>query len=293
MTGSRLTALVALVGVGLTAGSSAEAQEQAPAAMQQAPVQQAPAQAPAPMQAQAPVQQIQAPVPPMQAPVQAQMQYQPQERIIEAPVRIETPAQVGPRLWEATVGVRTVFIKDPQLDPFSNNDAFVQFSLSGARVLVRDDQMALIAGLILDVGTSNASARGEPSELSLTRLSASFEGRYQPWSHLFGFVRIAPGLLHGSASLTDASSPAGSSLTTTFDAFSLDASAGAAFGFGTIGNSKIGAWLIGDGGYGWVQSERLLLAPSLGADQSKAGAVDLGTLTAGGGFFRLAIALVY
>ena len=271
MTGSRLTALCALVAAGLAAGPSAEAQDQAPGQVQ-APVQ-------APLQAQ--------------APVQGQAQYQPQERIVEVPARIETPSRVGPRLWELTVGVRTVFIKDPQLDPFSNKDAFAQFSISGARVLVRDDQMALVAGLILDVGTTNASARGEPSELSLTRASASFEGRYQPWSRLFGFVRIAPGVLHGSASLTDTSSPAGSSLTTTFDAFSLDASAGAAFRVGAIGDSKISAWLIGDGGYGWAQSERLLLAPSLGADQSKAGPVDLGTLTAGGGFFRVALALVY
>jgi len=283
MTRSRLTALCALVAAGLTAGRSAEAKDQV--------TDQAPAPVQAPVELQAPVQaqvQVQAPVP-----VQTQMQYQARERIIEVPARIETPAKVGPRLWEATVGVRTVFIKDPQFDPFSNNDAFVQFSLSGVRVLVRDDQMALVAGLILDVGASDASARGEPSALSLTRVSASFEGRYQPWSRLFGFLRIAPGLLHGSASLTDPASPAGSSLTTSFDAFSLDASAGAAFGFGTIGDSKLSAWLIGDGGFGWVASERLLLAPSLGADQSKAGTVDLGTLTAGGGFFRVALALVY
>jgi hypothetical protein len=278
MTGSRLIALAALVAAGLTAGPSAEAQDQAPA--QQAQV---PAQAQAPVQTEAPVQ----------APVQPQMQYQPRERVVEVRAQLERPPKVGPRLWEVTVGVRTVFIKDPQFDPFSNKDDLEQFSLSAARVLMRDDQMALVAGLILDVGATDASARGEPSELSLTRLSASFEGRYQPWSRLFGFLRIAPGVLHGSASLTDASSPTGSSLNMTFDAFSLDASAGAAFRFGAIGDSKISAWLIGDGGYGWVESERLLLAPSLGADQSKAGTVDLGTLSAGGGFFRIALALVY
>ena len=50
---------------------------------------------------------------------------------------VETPAKVGPRLWEGTIGVRTVFIKGAAFDPFSSGDAFSQFSLSGARVVVR------------------------------------------------------------------------------------------------------------------------------------------------------------
>jgi len=206
---------------------------------------------------------------------------------------VQTPSRVGPRRWELTAGVRTAFIKDPAFDPFSNNDAFAQFSLSGAGVIARVDRLAFVAGAILDVGSTNAVARSAPSQLSMTRLSALAEGRYQPWSRLYGFVRVAPGLLHGSASLTDASSPSGSSLGTSFNAFSVDASAGAALRLGSLGETKLSAWMIGDGGYGWVQSERLLLAPSLGADQSKTGTLDLGSLAASGGFFRIALALVY
>jgi hypothetical protein len=206
---------------------------------------------------------------------------------------VQTPSRVGPRRWEATVGVRTAFIKDPGFDPFSNHDAFAQFSLSAARVVVREDRTAFVAGLALDLGATDASARGEPSRLGLTRVSALFEGRYQPWSRLYGFLRLAPGWVHGSASLTDASSPDGASLTTTFNALSVDASAGAAFRIGLIGDSKLSAWLVGDGGYGWVQAKALLLAPSLGSDQSKAGTLDLGTLAASGGFFRVSLALAY
>lgn len=215
-----------------------------------------------------------------------------------APARAEvleaTPeAQAAARPWQATVGVRTTFIKDAGFDPFSSNDAFTQFSLSASRVAVRHDRTAFVAGLILDAGSAESTARDAPSKLSLTRLSALAEGRYQPWARLFGFARVAPGLLRGSASLQDASSPASSSLTTSFNAFSLDASAGAALRFGSLGDTRLGVWLIGDGGYGWVQSEHLVLAPSLGADQSKAGALDLGFLAARGGFFRLALALSY
>lgn len=206
---------------------------------------------------------------------------------------VATPAKVGPQLWEGTIGVRTVFIKGAAFDPFSSGDAFAQFSLSGARVVVRRGRLALVGGAILDLGTSDSTARGAPSELSLTRISALIEGRYRPWSRLYGFVRLAPGLLHGSASMTDASSPAGDSLGTSFNAFSVDGSAGAAFRIGSIGSTGLGAWLTGEGGYGWAPSERLLLTPSLGADQSKAGGLDLGSLTPGGGFFRVAFALVY
>jgi hypothetical protein len=209
----------------------------------------------------------------------------------------------GPGAWDLTAGVRTAFIKDPGFDPFSNHDAFAQFSLSASRVIVRHDRAAFVTGLVFDVGQTDAVARDAPSNLSMTRLSALAEARYQPWSRLYGFVRLAPGWLHGSASMNDASAPAGSSLTTTFDAFSVDASAGAAFRFGgfrlgssrfdSSGGARIGVWLIGDGGYGWAQSERLLLAPDLGADQSKSGALDLGSLAARGGFFRVALALSY
>jgi hypothetical protein len=218
-----------------------------------------------------------------------------------APARAQTQGQivqttstgVGPRLWEASVGMRTAFIKDRAFDPFSDSDAFAQFSLSATRVIVRGDRFAFAAGLVLDLGGSGATARGEPSDLFLTRLSALAEGRYQPWAHLYGFVRVAPGLLHGSASLTDASSPGGSSLSTTFNAFSVDASAGAALRLGSLGDTRLAAWLLGDGGYGWVQSERLLLAPSLGADQSKAGTLDLGSLTPSAAFFRISLAVAY
>jgi hypothetical protein len=221
------------------------------------------------------------------ASAEAQVGAQPEEQIVET----HPPPRIP--LWEAAVGVRTVFIKSPAFDPFSNNDAFAQFSLSGSRVLARAHRVALAAGLVLDVGNTDSSARGEPSQLSLTRVAALIEGRYQPWSRLYGFVRVAPGWLHGSASLDDASSPNGASLTTSFDAFSVDTSAGAAFRLGSLGASKLSAWLIADGGYAWVQSKPLVLAPNLGDNQNKAGTLDLGSLAPSGGFFRVALALAY
>jgi hypothetical protein len=206
---------------------------------------------------------------------------------------VDTPAKVGPRVWEATIGLQTTYIKGAAFDPFSSGDAFPQLSLSAARVVWRSQRWALASGAILNLGSTDSTARSAPSQLSLTRIAALVEGRYQPRSRVYGFVRLAPGLLHGSASVTDGSSPAGNSLGTSFNGFSVDASGGAAFRIGSIGDTRLSAWLTGEGGYGWAPSERLVLAPGLGADQSKAGALDLGSLTPGGGFFRIAFALAY
>jgi len=204
------------------------------------------------------------------------------------------PPVLRPPTWEVSAGVRTMYIKSAGFDPFSTNDGFVQFSLSGLGVVARTGRLSLAVGLGLDVGSSSATARNAPSSLTLTHPSALAEGRYQPWSRLYLLARVAPGLVHGSATIDDASSPSSSRLTTDFDAFSLDASGGAAFCLGAAGSARVGVWLLADGGYGWVASQDLVLAPTLGAaDQSKAGTLDLGTLAPRGGFFRISMALSY
>ncbi|HSS37331.1 MAG TPA: hypothetical protein VLT58_01055 [Polyangia bacterium] len=204
------------------------------------------------------------------------------------------PPALRPPSWEVSAGVRAMYIKSAGFDPFSTDDGFVQFSLTGLGVIARKGRLSLAVGIGLDVGSSSATARGAPSSLSLTRPSALAEGRFQPWSRLYLFARLAPGLVHGTATINDASSPSGSGLTADFDAFSLDASAGGAFCLGAIGSAGLGVWLLADGGYSWVAGQDLVLAPTLSnADQPKAGTLDLGTLAPRGGFFRISMALSY
>ena len=204
------------------------------------------------------------------------------------------PPALRPPTWEVSAGVRTMYIKSAGFDPFSTNDGFVQFSLSGLGVIARSGRLSLAVGVGLDVGSSSATARNAPSSLSLTHPSALAEGRFQPWSRLYLFARLAPGLVHGTATIDDASSPSSSGLTTDFDAFSLDAGAGGAFCLGAVGTVRVGVWLLADGGYGWVAAQDLVLAPTLSAaDQSKSGTLDLGTLAPRGGFFRISMALSY
>ena len=204
------------------------------------------------------------------------------------------PPALRPPTWEVSAGVRTMYIKSAGFDPFSTNDGFVQFSLSGLGAVARSGHLSFAVGVGLDVGSASATARNAPSSLSLTRPAALAEGRYQPWSRLYLFGRLAPGLVHGTATVNDASSPSSSGLTTDFDAFSLDASAGGAFCLGAVGSAGLGVWLLADGGYSWVAGQDLTLAPTLSnADQNKAGTLDLGTLAPRGGFFRISMALSY
>ena len=101
--------------------------------------------------------------------------------------------------WRPASGL--FYIKGAGYDPFSSNDAFVQFSLAGSRALVRRNDLSLAGGIGLDVGGSSAHARGSATDLRLTRVAALIEGRYQPASRVYFFARVAPGLLHGSAEI--------------------------------------------------------------------------------------------
>jgi hypothetical protein len=211
-----------------------------------------------------------------------------QTPVLEAPA----PPEAHPPRWTLSAGVRTFYLKDAAFDAFSNNDAFVQFSLAATGQVVRRGRLSLAAGVELDAGSSSDLARGEKATLGLIRLSAVAEGRYQAASRLYLFARLAPGFSHAAVTVTDASAPGGSE-GTSFGSFSLDAGAGAALRVGALGKTRIDSWLIADGGYGWVPSHALRLAPSLGGDQDKAGTLDLGSLAARGGFFRIALALSY
>ncbi|HXJ20518.1 MAG TPA: hypothetical protein VMT03_09820 [Polyangia bacterium] len=206
-----------------------------------------------------------------------------------APAPAPGPAPV----WTVAMGLRTMYVKSAGLDPFSTDDALSQFSLAGTYAFMRRGRLALAAGLELDVGGTGSAARGAASSLSLTTISAVLEGRYQAASRFQLFARLSPGLLHGAASISDPSGLPGAGLGESFDTFSLEAAAGGAFALTAIPGTRVRIWLLADGGYSWAAAQHLLLAPGLGADQNKAGALDLGTLAPRGGFFRLAAALSY
>lgn len=214
-----------------------------------------------------------------------------------APARGQVIAQQGAppkaETWQAAVGLRSTFIRSPGFDPFSDRDVLNQLSLAAEHVFVRSGAFGFGAGLGGDFGASDSEARGAPSSLSVWRLSAVVEGRYQPWQRVYGFARVAPGMLRVHASLADASAPNARRLEDTFDVASADASAGAAVSLSGPAN-PVAAWLTVEGGYGWAGSHHLLLAPPAAPrDQPKLAPVDLGTIDPRGAFLRLAVAITY
>jgi hypothetical protein len=198
-----------------------------------------------------------------------------------------------PETWQASVGVRTAFIRSAGFDPFSENDLLPQLSLGVQRVLARRDALAFAIGVATDFGARDATARGAPSNLSLWRFTAVAEGRYEFWERGYGFLRLAPGMLHGSAEVQDASAPTSGTLTDDFNVLAADASAGAALRLSGPAN-PVAAWLSAEGGYGWAASHHLLLAPSAAArDQAKLAPLDLGTIDPRGVFMRFALLITY
>lgn len=193
--------------------------------------------------------------------------------------------------WQGTLGLRATFIRDAGLDPFATQDAFPQLSLGLLREVTRSGPLSLFGGVGWDIGTSDASARGVQTHLTLNHPSVVVELRHRPIERLYLFVRVAPGLLHAVASLDDSSSPG--PLQTTFNSFAVDGSGGVGVRVNGA-RDVVGAWVRLEGGYGWTSSHDMSFKPGLGgADASKAGGLALSPLAARGAFLRAALAISY
>jgi hypothetical protein len=194
---------------------------------------------------------------------------------------------------QATAGMRTTLIRSAGFDPFSRSDALPQLSLALAHPFAQQGAFAVSAGIGMDYGEASATARSTPATLSIWRLSAIAEGRYYLWPFAYAFARFAPGMLRGGAILADASSPTGGQLEDHFDVLGADASLGAAIRISGPAN-PVAVWACAEGGYGFAQGHRLLLAPPAPArDQPRLAPVDLGRIDPRGAFLRFTLALTY
>ena len=204
-----------------------------------------------------------------------------------APSRPSRP--MGP--FQVSLGLRSSLFRSTGYDPFSTNDVFVQTGAMATWALRTGGGFATAVGATWDSGSSSASARGPEASLSLRRLGGVIEERFAPRPWLYGFARVSPTWLHGSATLQDVSviGP----LSTTFDTLAVDGSLGAAACVPPR-SSRITACAIADGGYGWAPTQHMALAPALPAsDRDKAGVTTLDDFAPRGAFYRLALALVF
>jgi hypothetical protein len=190
--------------------------------------------------------------------------------------------------FTAGVGLRESFITHSGFDPFSTNNVLPQVSFQAGRVVYASGPFSLATLLAFDWGSTKATARGADTELDVSRLTAMLEGRYHFWRRFYAFGRIAPGALHSAATLKD---PVASvDRESNQWAFASDFSLGAAVEFAgeDRGESlRPRGWLGLDGGYGYAQATKLVLASNDTSAPARLAPLDLGELAVRGGFFRV------
>jgi len=197
----------------------------------------------------------------------------------------------GPGLWQVSAGWRESLVRSSGFDPYSDNDVLAQFVLTATRAFRTGPRLATAVGGLWEAGNAQAAARAEAAQLSVTRLGVVVEERFAPRPWGYAYARVAPAWLHAAATLADMASP--EALGTSFDTYSVDASAGLAARLNPV-SQTLGLWAVAEAGYGWVAPQTMALSPALpAADKSKAGATPFDDLDLSGVLMRFAIALSY
>jgi hypothetical protein len=198
-------------------------------------------------------------------------------------------------MWRVELGYRGGFVTDAGYNPFSTQDYFSQVSMAASRTVFTRGRMSFAPGIGWDYGRSSATARGASASLDVHRLVVPLEGRVHFGAWGYAFVRAAPGIALESVEVDDASAPA--PMTKSRWLFATDLSAGYAYPVLPRADPYEHvprAWVQADGGYGWIVTQRLNLAPDLpSSDPRLASGVDLGSLTMRGAFFRVAAAVSF
>jgi hypothetical protein len=218
----------------------------------------------------------------------------------EEPLPAETPVPTMARnrlitMWRFELGYKGNFVREATFDPFSTQDYFGQVSIAASRTVYTRGRFSFAPGFAWDYGKSGATSRGDAASIEVHRLEVPLEGRMHFGGWGYAFVRAAPGVAVETAAVDDAASPA--ELTKSRWLFATDLSAGYAYPLFPRDNPTELTprfWLQADGGYGWIATLGLNLAPDLpSSDPRIASGVDLGSLTLRGAFFRFGAAVSF
>jgi hypothetical protein len=192
------------------------------------------------------------------------------------------------------LGVRTQFVSDAGLDPFSENDVVPQLSLGASYAFWARDKLSVAGAFGFDYASWSESARSNESSLDLQRFTLGPEARYHVLRILVVTAKVAPSLTRQSTSL---STGLATDLAKVSWKGGVDATAGVAvevFGFHSGLSRSPRLWVTGEGGYGWTASNRLVLRPDE-ADEApqRPKPVDLGELSLSGPLFKISAALSF
>lgn len=192
---------------------------------------------------------------------------------------------------QASLGVRVGKVSDTGYDAFASSDELAQFSLGLGATVFRHQRFSLVAAGFWDYGQKSSSARGAQTELDVHRLSVGPELRYHLLPPLFFFVHALPAFAHTSASLDD--TVAEVTRYARHWSYGVDVAGGAAFEvYGArTGRPQPRVWIVAEGGYGYLGSTSLEMQPDAGQGPQRPAAVDLGSLSLAGPYFRASAAV--
>jgi hypothetical protein len=192
------------------------------------------------------------------------------------------------------LGVRTQFVSDAGLDPFSENDVVPQLSLGASYAFWARDKLSVAGAFGFDYASWSAKARSNETSLDLQRFTLGPEARYHVLRVLVVTAKVAPSLTRQSASL---STGLATDLAKVTWKGGVDATAGVAvevFGFHSGLSRSPRLWVTGEGGYGWTAANRLILRPDDADDApQRLEPVDLGDLSLSGPLFKISAALSF
>ncbi len=197
--------------------------------------------------------------------------------------------------WWLDLGVRTSYVNDSGYDPFSYDDALIQFSVGGGRTVFSRGSLSAGVGLVYEVGGTSADARGDITTLLVQRVVLAPEIRNHLWARMYVFAQPALGLLRTRATLDDSAS--GVTLEAKNWGTAFDLTAGGAYQiYGRPSGEKATPrlWIGAQGGYGWGRKVHLEMSPdddSYGPE--RIAPLDLGDLTLRGPTFRISGTLSY
>jgi hypothetical protein len=210
------------------------------------------------------------------------------ERQDDPDAHLPPAEQAGRMPFIAVLGARTAYMTDAGYDPFDDDNAMTQFSIGFGASFAHSGRLAFAGMLFYDVGAASSTARGQPTELVLHRLTIGPEARYYVLPELYGYGRVAPGVLRVMADLEEATTAV--TLSDHSWVFGIDALAGVAYRFArTRGSPALGFWVAAEGGYQWAADNDLSLQRNEDDENGpeRVAALDLGAVSLSGGMFRV------
>lgn len=192
-------------------------------------------------------------------------------------------------------GVRTTNIPSGGYDPFAESNGLAQASIAGTFTPWRSLPFSAHALAELDIGGSNAMARGAETSLTMLRFALGLEGRYEPISRLYFFAKVAPAAIHASAEIEDYFLSA--TLKSRSWTWALDTTGGAALRLGNAGKDHDPSatfWLMLEMGYSFAGEAEMVLTPGEIEDEPRRfGSVALPDLSPSGFLTRFAGAITF